>query len=174
MFHHPKWTLSGGETEGNSMAVYSDSDWAGDQPYQSVSTTGVFVVVNGFPIHWKSKRQPSTSYSSTAAEIYAYSEGVRDAKRANSVLSEMGINLPFPLVVQVDNKGVKSFATGSCVESKLKGVWDLREEWVKELRDVGMVKPMKIPRSDNCADGFTRCLNAKEFRQFVSICKKQG
>lgn len=131
-------------------------------------------MVNGFPIHWKSKRQPSTSYSSTAAEIYAYSEGVRDAKRANSVLSEMGINLPFPLVVQVDNKGVKSFATGSCVESKLKGVWDLREEWVKELRDVGMVKPMKIPRSDNCADGFTRCLNAKEFRQFVSICKKQG
>ncbi len=65
------------------------------------------------------KKQPQTTYSSTATEIFAYSEAVKDARLIQFRLSELGVNLTLPLMIQVDNRGVQSFAKGSggCGES---------------------------------------------------------
>ena len=42
--------------------------------------------------------------------------------------------------------------------SKLKGIFDLREQWVKELRDKRRVKAVKISTDKNVADMMAKCL----------------
>ena len=60
--------------------IYSDSDHAGDrQANQTRSITGMLVMCNGMPVHWRSNKQPISSISSTAAERYALAETIRDA-----------------------------------------------------------------------------------------------
>ena len=106
----------------------------------------------------------------TTAEIFAYSEAVKDARLIQFRLSELGVNLTLPLMIQVDNRGVQSFATGSCVDTKLRGIWDLRSAWVKELRNLEQVKPVKIATSFNCADGLTKCLPERKFISYLDNC----
>ena len=56
---------------GDTWHVYSDSDHAGDTTVGTHrSHTGLVILLNGMPIHWKSNKQPITSYSSACAEIY--------------------------------------------------------------------------------------------------------
>ena len=60
-------------------SIYVDSDHAGDRLAGTRSQTGVVVLCNGMPIHWRSNKQPVTAISSAAAEIYALSEAPRVA-----------------------------------------------------------------------------------------------
>ena len=50
---------------GDKWHIYSDSDHAGDTTVgTNRSHTGIVILLNGMPIHWKSNKQPITSYSS--------------------------------------------------------------------------------------------------------------
>ena len=107
----------------NTWHVYSDSDHAGDkQSGNAKSRTGVIILLNGMPIHWRSNKQPTTSISSAQAEIYAMSETVRDARLRMWVHEELGgtINYPFPILV--DNAAGVSFQNAACTASKLRGI----------------------------------------------------
>ena len=53
-----------------------------------------------------------------------------------------------------------SFQNGTNPNSKLKGIFDLREQWAKELRDKRGVKAVKISTDKNVADMMTKCLTA--------------
>ena len=53
------------------LSIFTDSDHHGDKLMTSKSQTGVMVLLNGIPIHWRSNKQP------VCAEIYALEEGVR-------------------------------------------------------------------------------------------------
>ena len=55
----------------NRMSYYTDSDHAGDEKLTRKSHTGVMILMNDIPIHWRSKRQPKTVHSPAHAEIYA-------------------------------------------------------------------------------------------------------
>ena len=49
---------------GNEWHMYSDSDHAGDTGAgTSRSHTGVMIMLNGMPVHWRSTKQPKTSLS---------------------------------------------------------------------------------------------------------------
>ena len=60
----------------------------------------------------------------------------------------------------VDNAAGVSFQNGTNPNSKLKRIFDLREQWVKELRDKRRVKAVKISTDKNVADMMTKCLTA--------------
>lgn len=60
--------------------VFSDSDHVGDRSLGLRSQTGVVILCNGAPVHWRSNKQPSTSISSAAAEVNALAEAARDAR----------------------------------------------------------------------------------------------
>ena len=68
------------------------------------------------------------------SEIYALSEAVRCVRLVSFVCEEMGVRITLPLCVQVDNKQAKSFKEGTCLNSKLRGVVDMRDAWVRELK----------------------------------------
>ena len=141
--------------------IYSDSDHAGDrQVNQTRSVTGMLVMCNGMPVHWRSNKQPISSISSTAAEIYALAETVRDANLRYWIAEEMDIIVKWPMEVFVDNSSGISFQQSTNPNTKLRGIYDMREAWVQELRNKFKVKAVKVHTDKNLADMFTKCLAA--------------
>ena len=61
------------------------------------------------PVHWRSNKQPISSISSTAAEIYALVETFRDANLRYWIAEEMDIIVKWPMEVFVDNSSGISF-----------------------------------------------------------------
>ena len=57
---------------------YSDSDWAGDKDSRK-STSGFIFMLNGEPVSWCSKKQPTVALSSTEAEYIALTLAAKEA-----------------------------------------------------------------------------------------------
>ena len=121
------------------------------------SHIGIVILLNGMPIHWKSNKQPITTYSSACAEIYALSECCREARLIAWIAEEMGRQVPWPLVVYVDNAAGVSYQHSTTASSKVRGVFDQRWDWIKELKDQASVTAEKVPTDENLADLFTKC-----------------
>ena len=95
--------------------------------------------------------QKAPAISPAEAEIYALSEGVRDCRHVTNVAEEMAVDVKWPLKVQVDNNQAMSFCNETCVRSKMRGCFDLRDDWVKDLRDKNLLLVDKVNSEDNLA-----------------------
>jgi hypothetical protein len=132
------------------------------------SQTGVLILLNGAPLHWRSNRQPVTADSPAVSEIYALKEGVKDGRLVQWVAEEMGISTSYPFTVCVDNTQAISFQSDTCPNSKIRGSIDMREAWVKELRDLGVVATLYVDGNSNLADIFTKCFMGPKFKTLRS------
>ena len=156
--------LSGIRPESTDVIHYfTDSNFYGLPRAQ----TGVMILLNGVPVHWRSNRQPVSADSPACAEIYALKEGVKDGRLFNWVAEEMGMSVSWPFVVQVDNKQAISFQQDTCINSKIRGSIDMRMEWVEELRDLKIVKTIHVSGEDNLADILTKCLKGPKHSSMV-------
>ena len=151
------------------LKVYSDSDHAGDRHSGTRSQTGVVILCNGAPIQWRSKKQPVTAISSACAEIYALAEAVRDARLTLWKAQELGYKVGSPITVLVDNAAGISFQQKMNPDSKLKGMIDLRWNWVRELQDKNLVQAVKVSTVNNAADILTKCLSRVTYEHLLSI-----
>ena len=66
---------------------WSDASWEAFSP----SITGHVQFVNGGPVAWSSKKQPSTSLSSAEAETYAAASGAAEVVWVRGLLADMGM-----------------------------------------------------------------------------------
>ena len=57
----------------------------------------------------------------------------------------------------VDNAAGVSFQHITTTSSKIRGVFDQRWDWIKELKDQASVTAVKVPTEENLADLFTKC-----------------
>ena len=118
-------------------------------------------MLNGMPIHWKSKKQPKTSLSSAAAEIYAMSKAVKDTNLRMWVAEDMHVHVEWPMILHVDNAAGVSFQHSTCGDTELKGIFKMSEDWVQELKDEATVKSVHVPTERNLADMLTKGLQAE-------------
>ena len=81
---------------GDRLEVYTDSDHHGDKLNGSRSQTGILVLLNGIPCHWRSNAQPKTADSPACAEIYALKDGVRDSRLFAWVREDSGVKAEWP------------------------------------------------------------------------------
>ena len=65
----------------------------------------------------------------------------------------------------VDNSSGISFQQSTNTNTKLRGIYDMREAWVQELRNKFKVKAVKVHTEKNLADMFTKCLAASVRRR---------
>jgi hypothetical protein len=65
------------------------------------------------------------------------------------------------MVLHVDNAAGESFQHSTCGTSKLKGVFNLREAWVRELKNEGLVNAVHVDTTKNLADMLTKGLKAE-------------
>ena len=96
------------------------------------------------------------------SEIYALKEGIKDGRLVLWVAEEMGIVTAYPFTVCVDN------TQASCPNSKIRGSIDMREAWVKELRDLDIVATQYVDGNSNLADIFTKCIMGPKFKTLRS------
>ena len=151
------------------FSIFTDSDHHGDKLMTSKSQTGVMVLLNGVPVHWRSNKQPKTADSPACAEIYALKEGVRDARLLLWVAEEMGVSVSWPFVVNCDSKQAISFQEDTCPKSRIRGSFDLREDWVAEVRDQKIVQMSWIHGEKNCSDIMTKCMPTWKFRRMFKL-----
>ncbi len=159
------YRLQGYRVQGpNRVTTMTDSNHHGDPKFTTNSQTGVIILLNGVPHHWRSNRQPRSTNSPTESEIYALSTGVKDTQLFHWVLEEMTrIDTVYPIIVQTDSTGARSFQRDTCPSTRLRGCFDFRERWVDELREQKTFCTEIVTDQNNMADIFTKCLGNVEF-----------
>ena len=70
------------------------------------------------------------------------------------------VNIP----LKTDSQQCVSFASDSCAKSTMRGSFDWREDWVREVKDKSQVVFEHIAGVLNPADIMTKCLKGPEFR----------
>ena len=164
------FTIGGRLTTGNDVYRFmSDSDHSGDRGISLKSQSGMFFLLNGIPVHWRSNKQPTTTDSSAASEIYALSQAYKEARYFVWKCDEMGMQVPSIIQMEVDNTQAISFQHKTCANTKLKGVFDLRWDWVKDLQDAKEVKTIHVDTMYNMADLLTKCLSNTDFNRLVQL-----
>ena len=98
------------------------------------------IILNDVPIRWRSKKQPKTSRSSAEAEIYALSETVGETRHLGWKMQDFGMHISEPYTIYVDNQQCISFTKNITVTSKLRTTYNMKDKWIKELRDDKIIK----------------------------------
>ena len=71
--------------------------------------------------------------------------------------------ITFPFLVQVDNSQAISFQEDTCVRTRHRGVVDMAEAWVQQLKEGGLVETKHAAGDKNPADIFTKCYSNKPY-----------
>ena len=159
--------------KGTVWHFYVDSDHAGDRKFGDMrSRTGIILLCNTMPYHWRSNKQTSTARSSAEAETVAVSECAQDVQLRMWVAEEAGLDIQWPAKIRVDNKAAISFQQKTNADSKLKGVFDLRLGWIRQLRDQGKIKTIKVKTDENLADELTKPLPPIVRQKLLSVLKQ--
>ena len=143
-------------------------------PYSTRTQTGILIMLNHVPVFWKSKKQPVTALCSGTSEIYAMSEGLKSAIHYKNQVRDIGIELPVVVPLQADSKTAISFQRGTCLNSRLRRHFSLREGWVIELRDSGKCRVIYTPSQDQLADIFTKPLVPRAFKSMLNKIRHGG
>lgn len=117
----------------------------------------------------RSNKQPQTALSSAAAETHAFSEAVKDSKHLAWRIEDTGQRIPRPIEMLEDNKATISFQKTTKTSTKLRGVYNLRWNWVTELRDTNEIKATKVDTDNNIADMLTKCQPRSKIEQFLRM-----
>ena len=81
--------------------------------------------------------------------------------------SNIGLKPQWPAKIYEDNKAVIGFQNGITINSKVRGVINMRDGWVKELRNTKKVLAVKIPTDKNLADMMTKCYQPKDLTNML-------
>jgi hypothetical protein len=159
--------IGGPRARHDKYETHSDSDHAGDRKRTTKSQSGTIILLNDIPVYWRSGKQCDTSVSAAEAEITALYEGCTQARLCQYRAEELGMNTSWPCRVWVDNRQALSFSENTCVHSRLRGVFDLRDARVTELRDKNKIKVQWVERNNNHADMLTHCMNSGPFNKAI-------
>jgi len=152
----------------STVALYTDSDFAGD-PNSMKSTTGMVIRDRyGSMIAWQSKKQSITAKSTADAEYIttatSIDEGVWVHKLDHELHQSLPVTQPFPdqqhknrksLPVYSDNQANIKNANLSEHQTLSKTV-GVKFHWIKDQVRDGTITITYIPTTEMIADGFTK------------------
>ena len=139
---------------GSKVSSVSFDGWA----HESQPSRGLNLHPCSTPTCHASMPDLHADVSSGASEIYAASVALSEVLHLSYVASEMGINMPMPLAIHVDNAAAIAFSKGQVRRTKLKHI-DVRQAWVEAVRDSQVCVLEKVNTSDNLADFLTKILD---------------
>jgi len=100
--------------------------------------------------------------------ICVIADAVKHARLYKWSGEELGLCSSAPVAVQVDNSQALSFQKGTCVQSKLRGTFDIRAGWVQELRNSMDVVVEKVDTDSNLADLLTKVHKKARYLQLLN------
>ena len=154
---------------------YSDSDWAGSKEDRK-STSGYVFMLNGGPISWCSKRQPTVALSSTEAEYMALTVAAKEAIWLRLLMTELGIQNTAPTInvikgetaitLKGDNQSSIALANNPVHHARTKHI-DIQHHFIRNEVMEGRIDLTYIPTEDMIADGLTKPLSLVKFFRFL-------
>jgi hypothetical protein len=104
------------------------------------------------------------------------SECMKDVNLRMWIAEEIGQQIDWPVKIKVDNKAGVHFQNQMSPDTKLKGIFDMRMGWLRELHDKKKFVAVKVATEKNLADDLTKPLDSKTRKRLdeeVKIIKKQ-
>jgi transposase InsO family protein len=150
-----------GDTVG--LEGYCDADYASDLSTRR-STTGFVFMLNGGPICWSSKLQPTVAASTTEAEYMAAHSATKEGLWVRTLLKELGYEgaQTAPLHMRSDSQGALSIITNDIVSARSKHI-DVQHHFVRERAARGEVSFHYCKSRDMVADALTKPLPRDAF-----------
>jgi hypothetical protein len=150
------------------LVGYADSSYAGD-PNDRKSVMGCIFFMFGGPIMWSSRKQRTTSTSTTEAEYIALGHAAREGVWIRRLLNEILLAQPIKSVLlKGDNQTSISLAEDAESQNRTKHV-DVQHHYVRELVSEGELTVQWVPTKNMLADGLTKALPGERFREHRAL-----
>jgi hypothetical protein len=121
------------------------------------SVSGYTTFLNGALVTAKSKMQECVTLSVTEAELVAVTNCIQDMLYIRNVLESMGLKVKVPMKVDLDNKGAKDIINNWSVGGRTRHM-GVRFNFLRELKESGVIEIHWISTHDNCSDILTKNL----------------
>ena len=143
----------------------SDSDYAANtEDRRSISGGRTFL--NEAPVMFRSSTQRFVTLSVTEAETAAGVMVAQDMMYVYRLLTSMDLEVELPMVLEMDNKGAVDLANNWSVGGRTRHV-DVRNFYLREMKDEGLLLIRHVPGEDNDADIFTKNTAYATFNKHV-------
>jgi hypothetical protein len=154
-----------GRTKDCTLVGFVDADWAGDANSRRSITRYVFFL-NGTPVSWSAKKQPSISLSSTESEYMASSQAAHEAVYLQQFLTEIGFRRKDPTPILIDNQLAIAIARNLEFHAHTKHI-EVRHHYMWEKLKDGIIELEYCPNADQTADILTKALALVKHLKFV-------
>ena len=152
--------------EQSPLQGFTDANFAMDLIARK-STTGILFQLFGGPISWGSKRQRATALSTTDAEIYAASEGSREAIWLKTILGELKIDVS-QIPIYCDSRCAISIIENPENHQRVKHI-HTKYFFIREQQEQRILILRNVPTENQLADMFTKPLGKKDFEKFRNL-----
>jgi hypothetical protein len=146
---------------------FVDSDWGSD-PTDRRSIGGYIFKLNGAPVSWNSKKQPTVALSSTEAEYMAATSTSQESIWLAAILKDLGFPQNNPIPIFEDNQGCISLIKNATDHARTKHI-DIKYHFIRERVENKELKFMWLPTSNNQADILTKGFNPIPFKRLRSL-----
>ena len=148
----------------------SDSDYAANTDDRR-SVSGGRIFLEEAPVIIRSATQKFVTLSVTEAESAAGVMVAQDMLYTFRLLKSMGLEVELPMVLEMDNKGAVDLANNWSVGGRTRHM-DVRNYFLRELKDQGIIVIRHVPGDENEADIFTKNTSGPVYEKH--ICKFVG
>lgn len=135
------------------LTIYSDANHGDAALGDRLSISGGAYYLGGSLIHWTCRKQRTPAHSAAESELIAASEAVREGLwllRLCEILGTKG-----PIKVHIDNKAVIDIANSKGLTRRVKHI-EIRDAYIRILRERGIVEVIQVPSSQNRSDLLTK------------------
>ena len=87
---------------------------------------------------------------------------------AKHVIESVGLKVKLPMILECDNKGAVDLANNWSSGGRTRHV-DVRQNFLRELKEQGILKVIWVPGSNNDADMHTNNLGGPELEKYARV-----
>ena len=152
--------IKGLKEKDNEILCYVDASFANTKERKSIY--GYIIFINQTPVHFKCKKQPMITLSTTEAEFLGISFAIQEVKWIMNLLEELKINFVTPKILS-DNKAAVYIINNETNVGRTKHM-DIKYKFIKEMVLEGRIEVEHIEGEKNIADIFTKALPKPRFK----------
>ncbi len=149
-----------------------DSDYAKDtQTRQSVS--GYAVYLEDAPTMHRSATKKTVALLFCKAELNAAVLCAQDMMYQKNTLESIGLKVELPMILEMDNKGAADLLNSFSVGGRTRHI-DVKQCFLRELKQAKVLVVKWNPGSENEADIFTKNLDGSLFKGYAELLLGEG
>ena len=130
------------------------------------SISGGRVCLEGCPVTFRSNTQKFVTLSVTEAEGAAGVMTAQDMLYVYRLLESIGLQVELPMFLEMDNKGAVDLANNWSVGGRTRHL-DVRNHFLRDLKDEGLLIIRHVPGDENDADIFTKNVTGPIFQRHL-------